>query len=77
MITTDEESPGFSDYISAIAKRATSNAAADALASGRAIVYMEDNKIIKHYPNGHKEILKILDGSVDINENSTKCSRTN
>lgn len=61
MIITDEESPGFSDYISTVAKRATSNAAADALASGRAIVYMEDNKIIKYYPNGHKEILKTID----------------
>lgn len=26
-----------------------------------AIVYMEDDKIIKHWPDGHKEILKTID----------------
>ena len=33
----------------------------DASTSGHAIVYMEDDKIIKYYPNGHKEILKTID----------------
>lgn len=61
MCSTDEESHGFSEYIAAIAKRATHNAAIEALASGRWIVYMEDDKIIKHWPDGHKEILKTID----------------
>jgi len=57
----DEETPGFSEYISEIAKRASRNAITEALASGRWIVYMEDDKIIKHWPDGHKEILKTID----------------
>ena len=56
----DEESPGFSEWVSRTAKRATHNAATDALASGRWIVIMEDDKIIKLWPDGTKEILKVI-----------------
>lgn len=56
----NEEDPGFSEYIAALAAKATRNAAAEALNNGRCIVIMEGTEIVKVYPNGHKEVIKTI-----------------
>ena len=40
-----------------IAKQASANAIKESKALNLSIVYMEDKKIIKEYPNGEKEIM--------------------
>jgi 7-cyano-7-deazaguanine synthase in queuosine biosynthesis len=45
------------------ARKATSNAAMDALKNGRAITIQKGNAIIKKYPDGREEHIKSLDNA--------------
>ena len=54
----NEESPGWTEWISKIAKQASQKAAAETLAAGRPICIVEGDYIVHKYPDGHSEILK-------------------
>ena len=53
-----EEMPGFTEWLSRVAKEASQKAAQETLDAGRPITIVEGDYIVRKYPDGHSEIIK-------------------